>query len=1205
MGLRVKTLGLVAGLLCIGLVAASPFLTRRLVGTGESFNYSLSIADAVSQVRSGIVPPLVGQTEYAFNGRIHPLRTAPYLSYLAGAIDAVSLHKLSFWQIQNASLAFSIVAAVFACYIGLRRGVDCPRFPSFLLAAAYGFSPALLGAAYSFDLYMTVHAAVFVPLAVGACMRGCLRPTFRADACLAAAVSAAWLAHPPVAFWLTAGVLLVRGLDFVRRPRARALASGIGAAVLAAGLSAYVFASTASLQPVVDLHSKAQEWGGVTLGLLQIVRDSFPASLLPVGREAGGLNDLQFGYVPWILFGFALAMVLRSPALRDGEAAGNRASAFGSIVVALLLALTLPVPGLTSWMWHHVPGIAVELTSLWPMQRVYLVAVPFALFSAALVLPRVSTLGRRVRWVGRVAVAGAAVWTLHEARPFISRGFRDRWYMETTQGAYRPSNLDLTVTSYAFFGVPPTYVNGVVDPQYELRFLRGGTDEIGSPFDAPRETAPVVDRGVFKAGRPMRLTLQPDRRYLLTFAFLTPPLKGNLEFVGPLIHRIYNLPAAGSSEGFGMLGGQPRSISVWTDGDGPELIEVHLNLSETDTLAGRDFAQYTLQEVRPSDLPIRLVGLLPLHFTADAPGAGYTVETPRQFLFGYEATVNGRPMRTLVSPNRQVMVPVPPGHSDVVVRYRGSSLVLTSFWLSAACWFGFFAWIATGSRISSRPFLAAARPAFATLRLCSRHRAASCVAVVVVLGAILGLYRRARHRAYLEAVGPVQIDFTLPYGLKGASQPLLSTGHPNAGAVVIVTYLDEKHIRLSADVWGRFFQSAPIELDFSQVQSLVVSDSALFPQDHPMVQALTPAEIRQRRNELRIELNGRTVIHEACYAYESALPEIHVGSTRFVSMTDPSFLGDILGVKRLPIPRSLGLPAGRHARLVVTFPMGRSGSSEPLLCLVSADMTRECYVTYLSRGRIRITCWGPAGVPLESGECTFDPAKSHVIDIEAGDTNSPAPSHQVSCEFDGVRLFGGSQLQSAARPPAIDSGINRVRAPGVDDRFTGSQMELTLPSDTPQAGPAPTHGAVHMILTLPENETGRHEPLLTTGRTGAGDLVYLIYEDDHHVRVGFDHWGVGGITSDPIRVDYGLPHEVWIGMSSLNETGVTNTGSPVTVVLDGQTAVASKLVPYPTTASEVTVGKNGIGGSTADPDFNGSVLFVERTGTASPPSRGL
>ena len=63
MGVRLSRVVLAAALLAVGLLAASPFLTSRLVGTGEAFNYCLSVADAVVELGHGVVPPLAGQTE--------------------------------------------------------------------------------------------------------------------------------------------------------------------------------------------------------------------------------------------------------------------------------------------------------------------------------------------------------------------------------------------------------------------------------------------------------------------------------------------------------------------------------------------------------------------------------------------------------------------------------------------------------------------------------------------------------------------------------------------------------------------------------------------------------------------------------------------------------------------------------------------------------------------------------------------------------------------------------------------------------------------------------------------------------------------------------------------------------------------------------------------------------------------------------------
>src|ERR1051326_7914345 len=168
----------------LGLMPALPFLTSRGVGTGEAYNYSLALADFVTQARAGEMPPLVGQTEFEFNGRVHPLANAPYLFYLAAIFDGLSLQHLSFWELQNLSLAFSFIAAAFTCYGSLRWSTRCPRPAAFFLTAAYVFCPAVL-ATSTVNLYMTAHAAAFVPVAIGACVRQTRGYSLQADILLA------------------------------------------------------------------------------------------------------------------------------------------------------------------------------------------------------------------------------------------------------------------------------------------------------------------------------------------------------------------------------------------------------------------------------------------------------------------------------------------------------------------------------------------------------------------------------------------------------------------------------------------------------------------------------------------------------------------------------------------------------------------------------------------------------------------------------------------------------------------------------------------------------------------------------------------------------------------------------------------------------------------------------------------------------------
>jgi len=147
-----------------------------------------------------------------------------------------------------------------------------------------------------------------------------------------------------------------------------------------------------------------------------------------------------------------------------------------------------------------------------------------------------------------------------EAGAFINRGFGLRWSADDTQRSHLSSNLDLTVTSYAFLTVPPTFVNGVMDPLFEFRLLKSGRQEVDSPYKSALASATTVARGgAFHRAGPgktadievnaQKLILEPGKRYLLTFNFLTAPFKGTVDIIGPALLRHYALPAAGEAEG--------------------------------------------------------------------------------------------------------------------------------------------------------------------------------------------------------------------------------------------------------------------------------------------------------------------------------------------------------------------------------------------------------------------------------------------------------------------------------------------------------------------------------------------------------------------------------------------------------------------------------------------------------------------------------
>jgi hypothetical protein len=1273
--------------LLLGLLAASPFATRRAVGSGEAYNYSLALADGVTQIRSGVLPPLVGQTEYAWNGRIHPLRDAPYLIYFAAGLDLVTAHRLSFWELQNLSLGLSLVGAALACYGALRWCTRCPAFSAAALAGIYVLGPALLMAANVQDLFMTVHAAVFVPLAIGLALSQASQPKFRRDLALAAVLAAAWWAHPPVALWLTAAVGLIRGVFLLRHPSWRE-ARGLGLALLAgAAWSAFAFASAGTL------NSDVGYLGGHNDGLvrssteiiLHNLRAAMPGGLLPVSQGVNQPGDLQLGYGAALLLIAGGVLLLQRkhgsgglPAAEAGKSGWRPLAATLLATALILLAFVLPIPGLTPWLWLHVPLTVHAVTNVWPAQRLYLIVAALAVMTGGVVAGRWrESLGAKGRWVAGAAIATLLGWTLLQARPFLKAGWGDRWQTDATRRSYASSNIDLTVTSYSFLGTPAGYIPGVADPAFEFRILRR-EEEVASPLAATLRSAPIVAQGdlgsenLAPSGRAQnqgpQIVLQPHRRYVLTLDLPSVPRTAGLRLLGPTVDRYYDLSGPGRWVSPSGETQPTRSFVVWTDQNSPETVLMTFRSDPFDGAPGsrapgagaikagtrlqatgpksltavtgsREMGvgppRFTLREVVPGQLPVAVTSLFPLRCVVDAPEPGCRLETCRRFLSGYRAIVNGRVVPVTRSPQGNVQFPVPRGRSEVRLDYVGSTVLRAAFWLSLSAWavgfIGAGAWIA-GPRLHPAPSAAAqaradrstrpaARPLAALfVRPLSQYRrsimatAGLLAAVAAVAVVVEGSQRSAR------AVGPLYLRLLPPSDATGRTQALLSTGRPGAGTVILINYLDDAHVRLGADVWGELYLSAPLPIDYSDEQELVVDGSPLYPLDHPALRRLPPGERDQLRRSLRLEWNGRTVLEVPRNAYESTAAQISIGQSAIGgSHAQQRFTGTVLESRRLPWPPAIRLPPGQAVQLSVPPSALAPDAPQPLLALGADGEGGLLTVTRRSSRRLEFAFSHPGGTRVEHGSVILAPPPAGddrplillcsvgrsagdrspadrtlggliIGGRSAGDAHRPA----VSVTVNGRLLLGPSpeKLIPFATPPVVRIGVNPQGWAMVPDRFNGLREPAIA---VPAFDATRKDGAVSLALLLPQHRFGRSEPLVVTGQPGAGDFIYITYVDATHVRFGVDHWGRFARQSETQAIDYAIPHLITVSFGPLLTPGRA-TASVLEVELDNRVVFrVEPFTAYPTRRDAIAVGRNPIGGSTCEPVFTGVTLMAFRS----------
>jgi hypothetical protein len=429
---------------------------------------------------------------------------------------------------------------------------------------------------------------------------------------------------------------------------------------------------------------------------VQGLADVIPAAFGPVSEGAQVPSDYQLGWSLWgvLLLGAAGALIRRN--------------SFGLVLlfsVIFLLLLLLPVPYINHWLWFSLPQAVCNLTFLWPMQRFYPILAALSIFLGYLACSHFIV--RRL-WLQLLPAAGlvfALVWSAGQAGPFLRRGHATTAGESVAALTHLPQNIVLTRYAYSPFAQTAAYFShGYVDPVWEQRLLSADSlREVNSNYLAlMTQTTGTPISGEIKAwrGGPQSriysligaLPVEPGRHYALEFQFNEPELTGDLLVTGPTIKRNYGLPNSGGgmpishpSTAFGSLPSSKHAFPIFTSATKAESLQV---LFVTSDLLARDsfpFGHYTLKEYNPAALPVFVETWSPYRALVTSPERGW-LETPRIFIEGYRALVNGQPAEVARSPDGLVMIPVPAGQSRVKLTYPGPLSLRISYYLSLAAW---------------------------------------------------------------------------------------------------------------------------------------------------------------------------------------------------------------------------------------------------------------------------------------------------------------------------------------------------------------------------------------------------------------------------------------------------------------------------------------------------------------------------------------
>jgi len=772
--------------------ASSHLLTMHFAGGLDARWYGYTMIDALEQARHGHWPVFVGQGEFQWNGAIHPIRSAPYLSNLAILLDVLTLRRLTPLGVQHLTLILSLVQAVVLTYILLVRCAPRARWLAWICALAWGLAPMMVAYLVAQEMFMTVMSFGWLPLVYFGNVRMIQRDDRVGQVCLACGLALTWMSHAAVALWATIITAVIQGLrlllrDFTWPAWRRTLLFGL----LFAWLGAYYFCSMAELSlaktsdstsalaglfmliaalaaliraavggtwrwwlvalaglPVlwicnrlyfnwlVALHAWTlllrawRRWlgagtlrprlpellmAGFLVSIAVAVQFPFfmppldfvrgqqaaamlsplsPAIFMPVSPEAAQLTDLQLGFVLWAVAAAGCLLAW----LRGGWEARLLC-----LAAAFVLGFIAPIPGLTPGLMLAVPAWLYGICSVSLWMRLLPNFSLLAVFVLFLVLAQWAPRRTAVRWLAGilfVALSACALdWDVKELSKLRRRAAASVNSAEGTEGFYREDTAQLYSYSYDNMAWPGYLINATTDYHLESRLLRAADMRI---IPEPLLDAPGGEEVTLTTNPDPReptwlrlapsLRLAPGERMILKFSFFAKDYNGTLIFQGPRgFYRNYYLPSAGFfPKSFGVAPGNPKTLALWNRLGEPQDITAVFLVAEPRPAYG-DFARIRIQRYRPEDLQIDTLGLIPYHARVKASEPVF-LETPRVFIPGYRAKVDGRPVPVTPSSDVLAMVRLDPGIHDVVVAYRPTLKLLLALCVSALGWLWVGAW---------------------------------------------------------------------------------------------------------------------------------------------------------------------------------------------------------------------------------------------------------------------------------------------------------------------------------------------------------------------------------------------------------------------------------------------------------------------------------------------------------------------------------
>jgi hypothetical protein len=302
--------------------------------------------------------------------------------------------------------------------------------------------------------------------------------------------------------------------------------------------------------------------------------------------------------------------------------------------------------------------------------------------------------------------------------------------------------------------------------------------------------------------------------------------------------------------------------------------------------------------------------------------------------------------------------------------------------------------------------------------------------------------------------------------------------------------------------------------------------------------------------------------------------------------------------------------------LTLKFPTNKVGQIEPLVVTGTSFLSDYLYVHYTTDALIRIGFehagyGGPVTKPLR-----LDYSVPHRLVVDMPPLYPPigdpffdgVPPKSLEAFSNRLRVWlDGDEVIDAPQefhPPFRTSpgiGVGASDQAALGKRFTGDILSaVSTKADWNAVAKLARSGPLMILLEFPVGQAGGHEPIVTSGEPGKGDVLVVNYLDANHVTFALDHWGYGGPVSGPVEIKPKRRQTLEVRFGSFFPASDRPANVPVRewsaagerlkLILDGHDVFDVQTSFYDAAADEVVVGRNSIGASSCVAEFSGRIF---------------